>query len=69
MVFILVMSEEMVKKFNFELIVCLVFCFVVGVDLLYMGIGFCVVIFKVLKYVGLKFNDIDLIEFNEVFVV
>ena len=38
-----------------------------GVDPLYMGIGPCVAIPKVLKQSGLKLNDIEQIELNEAF--
>lgn len=65
--FVLVMSEEMVKKFNLEPIARLVSCSVGGVDPLYMGIGPCVAIPKALKQAGLKLGDIDLIELNEAF--
>lgn len=65
--FVLVMSEEMVKKFKLEPIARLVSCSVGGVDPLYMGIGPCVAIPKALKQAGLKLNDIDLIELNEAF--
>jgi acetyl-CoA acyltransferase len=65
--FVLVMSEEMVKKLNLEPIARLVSCSVGGVDPLYMGIGPCVAIPKALKQAGIKLNDIDLIELNEAF--
>jgi len=65
--FVLVVSEEMVKKHNLEPIARLVSCSVGGVDPLYMGIGPCVAIPKALKQAGLSQNDIDLIELNEAF--
>lgn len=65
--FVLVMSEEMVKKHNLEPIARLVSCSVGGVDPLYMGIGPCAAIPKALKQGGLKLDDIDLIELNEAF--
>ena len=65
--FVLVMSEDMVKKLNLEPIARLVSCSVGGVDPLYMGIGPCVAIPKALKQAGLKLDDIDQIELNEAF--
>jgi acetyl-CoA acyltransferase len=65
--FVLVMSEEMVKRLNLEPIARLVSCSVGGVDPLYMGIGPVVAIPKALKSAGLTLNDIDLIELNEAF--
>jgi acetyl-CoA acyltransferase len=65
--FTLVVSEDIVKKYNLEPIARLVSCSVGGVDPLYMGIGPCVAIPKALKQAGLTLNDIDLIELNEAF--
>ncbi len=65
--FVLVMSEEMVKKHNLEPIARLASCSVGGVDPLYMGIGPCVAIPKALKRAGLKLDDVELIELNEAF--
>ncbi|MAT55479.1 MAG: acetyl-CoA C-acyltransferase [Saprospirales bacterium] len=65
--FVLVMSEEMVKKLNLTPIARLVSCSVAGVDPLYMGIGPCAAIPKALAQGGLKLDDIDLIELNEAF--
>lgn len=65
--FTIVMSEEMVKQLNLEPIARLVGCTVAGVDPLYMGIGPCAAIPKVLKQTGLQLSDIDLIELNEAF--
>ncbi len=65
--FVLVMSEEMVKKLNLKPIARLVSCSVAGVDPLYMGIGPCKAIPKALAQAGLKLDDIDLIELNEAF--
>lgn len=65
--FVIVMSEEMVKRLNLEPIARLASCSVGGVDPLYMGIGPCVAIPKALKQAGLSLNDIDLIELNEAF--
>lgn len=65
--FVLVMSEDMIKKLNLEPIARLASCSVGGVDPLYMGIGPCAAIPKALKQAGVKLNDIDLIELNEAF--
>lgn len=65
--FTLVVSEEMVKQLGLEPIARLVSCAVGGVDPLYMGIGPCVAIPKVLKQAGIKLNDIEQIELNEAF--
>jgi acetyl-CoA acyltransferase len=65
--FTLVVSEEIVKKYNLEPIARLASCSVAGVDPLYMGIGPCAAIPKALDQAGLKLNDIDLIELNEAF--
>ena len=65
--FVLVVSEEIVKKYNLKPIARMVNCAVGGVDPLYMGIGPCAAIPKVIKQAGLKQSDIDLIELNEAF--
>ena len=65
--FVLVMSEEMVKKLNLQPIARLVSCSVAGVEPLYMGIGPVAAIPKALKQAGLKLNDIEQIELNEAF--
>lgn len=65
--FTLVMSEEMVKQLGLEPVARLVNCAAGGVDPLYMGIGPCVAIPKVLKQAGMKLSDIELIELNEAF--
>lgn len=65
--FTLVVSEEIVKKYNLQPIARLASCSVAGVDPLYMGIGPCAAIPKALDQAGLKLNDIDLIELNEAF--
>ncbi len=65
--FTLVVSEEMVKKFNLEPIARLVTSAVAGVDPLYMGIGPIAAVPKALKQAGLKLSDIDLFELNEAF--
>ncbi len=65
--FVLVMSENMVKKLGLEPIARLASCSVAGVDPLYMGIGPCAAIPKALDQAGLKLKDIDQIELNEAF--
>ena len=65
--FTLVMSEEKVKELGLEPIARMAGCAVGGVDPLYMGIGPCVAIPKVLQQAGLKVADIDLTELNEAF--
>lgn len=65
--FVLVMSEEMVKKLNLTPIARMVACSVAGVDPLYMGIGPCAAIPKALQQANLKLDDIEQIELNEAF--
>lgn len=65
--FVMVMSEEQVKKHNLEPIARIASYSVGGVDPLYMGIGPIAAVPKALKQAGLKLNDIDLIELNEAF--
>ena len=65
--FVLMMSEEMVKKFNLEPIARLVSYKVVGVPPRIMGIGPVDAIPGAIKMAGLKQNDIDLFELNEAF--
>ncbi len=65
--FVLVVSEEIVKKYNLKPIARMVNCASAGVDPLYMGIGPCAAIPKALKQAGLKQSDIDLVELNEAF--
>ena len=65
--FTLVVSENIVKKYNLQPIARLVSCSVGGVDPLYMGIGPCAAIPKALDQAGLKLSDIELIELNEAF--
>jgi acetyl-CoA acyltransferase len=65
--FTLVVSEEMVKRYNLQPVARLASCSVGGVDPLYMGIGPCVAIPKALQQAGLKLSEIDLIELNEAF--
>lgn len=65
--FVLVMSEEMVKKLNLTPIARLAACAVAGVEPLYMGIGPVVAIPKALKQANLDLDDVGLIELNEAF--
>lgn len=65
--FTLVVSEEIVKRYNLQPIARLASCSVGGVDPLYMGIGPCVAIPKALQQAGLTLSDIHLIELNEAF--
>ena len=65
--FVLIMSEEMVKKLNLTPIARLVNFASAGVEPRIMGIGPVKAIPKVLKQAGLSLKDIDLIELNEAF--
>ena len=65
--FVLMMSEEMVKKLNLEPIARLVSYKVVGVPPRIMGIGPKEAIPAAVKAAGLKISDIDLFELNEAF--
>ncbi|GIJ96186.1 acetyl-CoA C-acyltransferase [Capnocytophaga stomatis] len=65
--FLLLMSEEMVKKLNIEPIARLVTYAVAGVPPSIMGIGPVKAIPKALEQSGLTLNDLQLIELNEAF--
>jgi acetyl-CoA acyltransferase len=65
--FVMVASEEMVKKYNLKPIARLVSYATVGVEPEIMGIGPVKAIPKALKQAGMKLADIDLIELNEAF--
>lgn len=65
--FVLVVSEEIVKRFNLTPIARLAACSVAGVEPIHMGIGPCAAIPKALKQAGLNLGDIQLIELNEAF--
>ncbi len=65
--FVLLMSEEMVKKLNLKPIAKMVSYAVAGVEPRIMGIGPVAAIPKALKMANLKQDDIDLIELNEAF--
>ncbi len=65
--FVLVVSEEALKRYNLTPIARLVDYQVAGVEPYKMGIGPTKAIPKVLKHSGFKLEDIDLIELNEAF--
>ena len=65
--FVLVVSEDYVKKFNLQPWAKLLSCSVGGVDPLYMGIGPCVAVPKAVQRAGLKLSDIQQTELNEAF--
>ncbi len=65
--FVMVMSEKMVKELNLEPIARLVSYAVAGVDPRVMGISPVIAIPKALERVGMKKEDIELIELNEAF--
>ncbi|MCO6461667.1 MAG: acetyl-CoA C-acyltransferase [Saprospiraceae bacterium] len=65
--FVLVVSEEYVKKYNLTPMARLIACSVAGVEPLYMGIGPCAAIPKALRQAGIKLDDVGLIELNEAF--
>jgi acetyl-CoA acyltransferase len=67
--FVLVMSEEMVKRLGITPIARLVACTVAGVEPLHMGIGPVVAIPKALRQAGMRLDDIEQIELNEAFAV
>ncbi len=65
--FVLVVSDEIVKKYNLKPIARLAGYGLAGVEPLYMGIGPVAAVPKALKNAGLKLSDIGLIELNEAF--
>lgn len=65
--FVLLVSDEIIKRYELQPIARLVSCSIGGVDPLYMGIGPCVAIPKALQQAGLSLDDISLIELNEAF--
>lgn len=65
--FVMVASEEMVKKHNLKPIARLVTYAACGVEPEIMGIGPVKAIPKALKQAGMKLSDIELIELNEAF--
>lgn len=65
--FVLVVSEEVVKRYNLTPIARLAACSVAGVEPIHMGIGPCAAIPKALAQAGKSLSDIELIELNEAF--
>lgn len=65
--FVMVASEEMVKRHNLTPIARLVTYAATGVEPRIMGIGPVKAIPKALKQAGMKLSDIELIELNEAF--
>ncbi|UBM61271.1 thiolase family protein [Candidatus Sulfidibacterium hydrothermale] len=65
--FVLVVSEEALKRYNLTPLARLVDYQVSGVEPYKMGIGPTKAIPKVLKHAGMKLEDMDLIELNEAF--
>jgi len=65
----LIMSEEIVKRYDFKPIARIVASAVAGVSPAYMGIGPVPATQKVLQRAGLTLKDLDLIELNEAFAV
>lgn len=65
--FVLIMSEDMMKKLDLKPIAVLKSYALEGVDPRVMGIGPIAAIPKALKLANMKLNDIDLIELNEAF--
>ena len=65
--FVLVVSEEALKKYDLKPIARLIDYQVAGVEPYKMGVGPIAAIPKVLKHAGMKLEDIDLFELNEAF--
>lgn len=65
--FVVVMGEAMVKELGLQPLGRLVHCAVAGVHPKLMGIGPVEAIPKLLKWVNMRLEDIDLIELNEAF--
>jgi 3-oxoadipyl-CoA thiolase len=63
----IIASEEMVKEFNLKPKVRIVSSAVVGVEPRIMGMGPVGATQKVLKRIGVKLDDMDIIELNEAF--
>jgi len=63
----LLVSEELIKKHNFNPLVRVVSMAVAGVDPAYMGVGPVPAVQKALKRAGLKISDLGLVELNEAF--
>lgn len=65
--FVMIASEEAVKKYNLKPMAEIVSCGQGGVDPAYMGMGPVPAIRKALKNASLKLSEIELIELNEAF--
>jgi acetyl-CoA acyltransferase len=65
--FVLVVSEEMVKRYNLTPIARLAACSVAGVEPIHMGIGPCAAIPKALAQANMSLSDVQLVELNEAF--
>jgi acetyl-CoA acyltransferase len=65
--FVLIMSEQMVQRYNLKPIARMMAYTATGVEPRVMGIGPVAAIPKALKQAGLKLHDIDQIELNEAF--
>jgi acetyl-CoA C-acetyltransferase len=63
----LIVSEEVVKKYNLKPLARVVSAAAAGVEPAYMGIGPVPATLKALKRAGLQVKDIDLVELNEAF--
>ncbi|GHA63984.1 acetyl-CoA C-acyltransferase [Pontibacter akesuensis] len=63
----IIVSEEMLKRYNLTPMARVVSAAVAGVDPAHMGIGPVTATQKALKRAGLSINDLDLIELNEAF--
>lgn len=66
---LLIVSEEILKKFNLHPLAEVISSAVAGVDPAYMGIGPVPATNKALQKAGLKIENIDLVELNEAFAV
>ena len=65
--FVLVVSEEIVNKFNLKPIARLVSCSLAGVEPIIMGIGPCMAVPKALTQAGITLDQVGVIELNEAF--
>ncbi|MCH7759556.1 acetyl-CoA C-acyltransferase [Patescibacteria group bacterium] len=65
----LIVSEDMITKYNLNPMAKIVSMAIAGVDPAFMGVGPIPATKKALKRAGLKIDDINLIELNEAFAV
>lgn len=63
-----IVVEDKLEELDFEFFGYMVGWLVVGCYLVIMGIGFVFVVEKFFVWMGFGWDDIDLVEFNEVFV-